>query len=85
MVLESRGKLSSNAKKISFLHNGGFWLRLWATLFVFFIAWGILTFFFWLDSVRNLNIMTVVGLWIACGAGVQATLAMRVADPKDQF
>jgi hypothetical protein len=63
--------------------SGRFWMAFWLGALAVLVVWGGLTFMLWLDSVRNLNVMTVIGLWIACGAGVQATLAMRKSDPQD--
>jgi len=67
------------------LGDGRLWMRFWVATGVAMGLWGLLTCIFWLDSVRNLNIMTVVGLWIATAAGFQATLSMRKADPKDEL
>lgn len=49
------------------------------------LTWGVLTFLFWMDSVKNLNALSIVANWLACGAGVQATLSMRKADSNDKF
>jgi hypothetical protein len=66
-----------------YLSDGRFWMRLWVGVFALSFVWGVLTVFFWLDSVRNLNLISVVALVLAGAAGVQATLGMRKADPKD--
>lgn len=63
--------------------NGRVWLKVWLTAAAALVIWGLLTFAFWMDSVENLNAMTVVGLWIAVGACIQASLSMRKADPDD--
>lgn len=63
--------------------SGQFWMRLWLAAFAVVGAWAVLTVFLWLDSVRNLNLMSVAALVLACAAGVQATLGMRKIDPKD--
>lgn len=47
------------------------------------VTWGIFTFLFLLDSVRNLNMISVVTFWVAIAAGIQATLGMRKSDPED--
>jgi hypothetical protein len=65
------------------LGSGRFWMRFWLTVFVIMLVWGILTFLFWMDSVRNLNALSIVALLLACGAGFQSTLGMRKADPQD--
>lgn len=58
-----------------------FWLSVLSAM----IIWGILTFLFWADSVKNLNALSIVALWLACGAGIQSTFSMRKADPEDEF
>ena len=63
--------------------SGVFWMLFWATALAVMVVWGIATFVFWWDSVRNVNTLSVVALWLACGAGFQATLGMRKADPED--
>jgi hypothetical protein len=55
----------------------------WTITLVLVVAWGIVTFIWLLDSTRNLNVLSVIALWLACGAGFQATLGMRKADPDD--
>jgi hypothetical protein len=57
----------------------------WLSVGVVMLLWGVATVVWLLDSVRNLNVMTVVGLWIATAAGFQATLGMRKADPADDL
>lgn len=63
--------------------DGKFWMWLWTCVLLGMLVWGVLTFMFWMDSVRNLNAMTVVGMWLLCAAGFQSTLGMRKADPDD--
>lgn len=63
--------------------SGRFWSWFWATVFVAMLLWGAVTFVWLLDSVRNLNALSIVALWLACGAGFQSTLSMRKADPRD--
>lgn len=63
--------------------SGVFWGWFWACAFVVTATWGALTFVLWLDSVPNLNALSIAALLIACGAGFQSTLSMRKADPDD--
>lgn len=63
--------------------SGKFWMTFWAGAFTVMVTWGAVTFLWLLDSVRNLNALSIVALWLACGAGFQATLGMRKADPED--
>lgn len=65
------------------LGSGRFWMTFWAASLAAVLAWGAVTFVWLLDSVRNLNALSIVALWLACGAGFQATLSMRKADPED--
>lgn len=65
------------------LASGKTWMVFWAATFAAMAVWGGLTFAFLLDSVANLNALSIVALWVACGAGFQATLAMRKADDTD--
>lgn len=72
-------------RKTKFWHNGKVWMAFWLVVLLIMLTWGVLTFLFWMDSVKNLNALSIVANWLACGAGVQATLSMRKADPKDNF
>jgi len=65
------------------LNSGRFWMWFWLAVFAVMLGWGGLTFIYWMDSVRNLNALSIVAVWLACGAGVQSTLSMRKADPED--
>lgn len=65
------------------LGSGKFWMWFWSCVMVVMLAWGGMTFVFWFDSVRNLNALSIVANWLACGAGLQATLGMRKTDPDD--
>lgn len=65
--------------------SGRAWMWLWVAFFAVMLAWGGLTFTFWLDSVRNLNAISVVTAWAAAAAGIQATLSMRKSDKRDDF
>jgi hypothetical protein len=65
--------------------SGLFWMRVWMAVGVLAALWGIATFIWWMDSVRNLNAMTVVGLWLVVVAGFQSTLGMRKADTEDEY
>jgi hypothetical protein len=70
---------------MTFFHNGKFWMGFWGSISAVVVVWGVLTVMFWLDSVRNLNLMSVAALVLAGAAGFQATLGMRKADPDDKF
>lgn len=63
--------------------DGKFWMWLWTCIAAIMGVWGLLTFMFWMDSVRNLNAISVITAWLAVAAGFQATLGMRKADPED--
>ena len=58
-------------------------MRFWAVVLAVNVVWAIVTVIWLLDSVRNLNLLSLEALLLACGAGCQATLGMRKADPKD--
>jgi hypothetical protein len=57
-----------------------FW---WSGVLVVMAVWAGLTVVFWMDSVRNLNALSVVAVLLAPAAGFQSTLGMRKADPED--
>jgi len=66
--------------------SGRFWMWFWtAVLAVMAVmaVWAGLTVVFWMDSVRNLNLLSVAAVLLAPAAGFQATLGMRKADPED--
>ena len=63
--------------------SGKFWMFFWTAVFAVMVGWGVATFLWWMDSVRNLNALSIAAVWLACGAGVQSTLAMRKTDPED--
>jgi len=65
------------------LGSGKFWMWFWVTILALVLVWGVVTVIWFLDSVKNLNMLSIVALWLAAMAGVQATLGMRKADPKD--
>lgn len=67
------------------MRSGRFWMALWITAFVATLLWGVGTVIWWLDSVRNVNLMSTVALLLAAAGGLQATLAMRKADDDDSF
>lgn len=67
------------------LRSGQFWMTAWLIFFVAMVFWGILTGLFWMDSVRNVNALSIMANIGMAGAGVQATLAMRKADQNDKF
>lgn len=68
-----------------FVRSGRFWLTVWLTGGAITLVWAVLTELFWLDSTRNLNQLSLFALVLAVGAGIQATLTMRKADPNDPF
>ena len=55
----------------------------WTGALAIMLVWGVVTFLFLMESVPNLNALSIVAVWLACGAGFQATLGMRKADPED--
>jgi hypothetical protein len=63
--------------------SGRFWMRFWAVVLAVMAVWSGLTVAFWMDSVRNLNLLSVAAVLLAPAAGFQATLGMRKADPDD--
>ena len=65
--------------------SGRFWMVLWTVAIGLMLLWGIATFLWWMDSVRNLNALSIAALWLACEAGFQSTLGMRKADPEDEY
>lgn len=65
--------------------SGRFWMSLWIAVFAVMVLWGTGTFLWWMDSVANLNALSVVAVWLASMAGIQSTLGMRKADPEDEF
>jgi hypothetical protein len=67
----------------SVVGSGQFWMVFWSFVTAIMLAWGLATFAFWLDSIRNLNAISVVTAWLSAAAGFQATLSMRKADPED--
>ena len=65
------------------LGSGAFWMWFWTGALAIMLVWGVVTFLFLMESVPNLNALSIVAVWLACGAGFQATLGMRKADPED--
>lgn len=63
--------------------SGRFWMFFWIATFISIAIWGGLTFAFWMNSIPNLNALSIVALMLACGSSIQASLAMRKTDPKD--
>lgn len=70
-------------KPSSLFGSGRFWMFWWTGVFVVMAVWAGLTVVFWMDSVRNLNALSVVAVLLAPAAGFQSTLGMRKADPED--
>jgi hypothetical protein len=60
-------------------------MGIWLTVFAVMLIWGVLTALFWLESVRNVNALSIVANVGMAGAGIQGTLAMRKADNRDRF
>jgi uncharacterized RDD family membrane protein YckC len=70
--------------KRSQLASGKFWMCFWLAVFVASLVWGIVTVLTpLLNSTANLNVLSIVALLVAAGAGFQSTLGMRKADPDD--
>lgn len=63
--------------------SGRFWMWFWAAVLLFMAGWAALTVALWMDSVRNLNALSLAAVLLAPAAGFQATLGMRKADPDD--
>lgn len=63
--------------------SGRFWMWFWAGVLAVMALWGAGTLLFWMDSVRNLNALSIAAVLLAPAAGFQATLGMRKADPDD--
>lgn len=63
--------------------SGRFWMVFWAGVVAVMSVWGLCTVLFWMDSVRNLNALSIAAVLLAPAAGFQATLGMRKADPDD--
>jgi hypothetical protein len=57
-------------------------MRFWGVVLAAMFVWSALTVVWWMDSVRNLNALSLAALILAAG-GFQATLAMRKADADD--
>ena len=58
-------------------------MTLWTVALTLTLGWTVVTAIFLMDSVRNLNALSLAALILAAAAGFQATLGMRKADPKD--
>lgn len=67
------------------LSSGQFWMAFWLVVLTGMAVWATLTILFWMDSVRNVNALSVAANLLAPAAGFQAALAMRKADDKDNF
>jgi len=65
------------------LGDGRVWMRAWMVVGCIGLLWGVATFIWLLDSVRNLNAISVVAFWVAIMSGFQSTLGMRKADTDD--
>lgn len=60
-------------------------MTIWIVVLIGMVGWGVLTFMFWMDSVRNINALSIVANVGMAAAGLQASLAMRKADRRDRF
>jgi hypothetical protein len=63
------------------LASGKFWMTLWLVVFASAPVWGFVTALTpLLTSTANLNMLSIVALLLAAGAGFRATLTMRKED-----
>lgn len=60
-------------------------MAVWLAAAAITLGWCVLTVAFWLNSTKNLNLLSLFALVLAVGAGLQGTLTMRKADAKDDF
>jgi len=65
--------------------DGAFWVRFWLANLGFVTLWGVATMVFKWFNTTNVVLLSIYALMLACGAGVQASLGMRKADPEDDF
>lgn len=65
------------------LGSGAFWMKFWLVVLAINVVWTFVSVVWLLDSVRNLTLLSLEALLVACGAGFQATLGMRMADSRD--
>lgn len=66
------------------MSDGRFWMKFWVGVLVFVtIQTVVIGVMGQLGSVVAVSIMSVEALYFCVGAGFQATLGMRKADPKD--
>jgi hypothetical protein len=63
--------------------SGAFWMKFWLVILLVNLAWTVVSVIWFLDSTRNLTLLSLEALLVACGAGFQATLGMRMADSRD--
>jgi hypothetical protein len=68
------------------LASGKFWMSFWLAVFAASLVWGVVTVLTpLLNSTANLNVLSIVALLVASGAGFQSTLTMRKSDEDDDF
>jgi hypothetical protein len=67
----------------SLFASGRFWMWWWTGVLAVMAVWAVLTVAFWMDSVRNINALSIAAILLAPAGGFQATLAMRKADADD--
>ena len=65
--------------------SGKFWMWFWAAVLLFVGAQSVVVGVWFLDSVKAINLMSIEALLLSTGAGFQATLGMRKADPDDSL
>lgn len=70
---------------MSWARSSRLWMWVWLVVAAGVLVQSVLVLLFWLDSIRAVNTMSVEALILAVTGGLQATLAMRKADPKDSF
>lgn len=57
----------------------------WLLFLLAMIIWGIVTILYLLNSTANINLLSVIANIVTPIAGLQASLAMRKADDRDNF
>jgi hypothetical protein len=82
---DAGGCCVSTISGMDLLRSGRFWMVVWLATLGAVLAWAVVTVAFFLDSVKNLSLMSVAALLLATAAGVQTTLAMRKADDDDDL
>ena len=65
--------------------DGQFWVKFWLVNLAFVLCWGVATMVFKWFNTTNVVLLSIYALVLGCGAGLQASLGMRKADPEDSF